>query len=828
MAIKQSPGLWWTRLHFLLRFLGLTGALVAVIGLVLIEPRTWLDVQDAILEESATSQVALGGWLLAAGAVAALLTLAVEVIGVLRVAAGRRSLVGFNAVVQVVLGAVLLIGLNVWSFQNGKQIDWTRDKLFTLPDDDRAMLAKLDQKQGETKVIVFLRNLGLSERPEKTENLDFDAKLALLRQTTYRGAAQRQVVEKVKNLVDLLRQVGPQLSVDVLDENDEAYADKARALTKDSPELLQAIASAPESRLFIQGNGKLQQLGFDEFYQLDLPASQKAGDGRGNLVLLGQGKDGRGVGPFVKRLLNLEQRKPRVGILAIHPSLTTEGSDPMLSLAGLRKSLTLHGFDVKDVILKKWGVGPEPLPAADTFAESKLENLEGQLADLDDDLKSLEAEVKVLASVVEDLTPKPGENTAKRLAELSEKYRKQIGNRTITEEERALNLTFRKALLRQVSDALATTKKERERVRAERDKLDVDRLSEARRLTDVKAKLAYALADCDLLIIPRLTRPASDDFFISPRFYRLSEPQVSALRDYLKSGKPILACFGPMNPNPRDRAPPGPPMDSDGLDQLLADLGIRLGKQTILTAADAKAFSERRQSGLIGAGSFDVLPLDFDSSTEAAGLSWQKKSTAPPNELRRGLQVTAHSIGQAFDIRLRFPRPIYYEAPGGKKPNHDPVFLLSPAGWNEDQPFPTRERRPRFTPPAPDDPNAGTVDAKRRGQFPVGVAVESSIPASWDKGAKDKKVRVAAVGHAEVFVGADLSPPREKLLLQTANWLLGRSDYLPNADHPWSYPRLALTPEDPEHKLWLWGTEVGLPVLFAYLGVVVLLFRRLR
>src|SRR5262249_41060981 len=126
------------------------------------------------------------------------------------------------------------------------------------------------------------------------------------------------------------------------------------------------------------------------------------------------------------------------------------------------------------------------------------------------------------------------------------------------------------------------------------------------------------------------------------------------------------------------------------------------------------------------------------------------------------------------------------------------------------------------------DPNNGTVDARRRGHFPVGVAVEASLPEDWGKDSKGKTARGAAIGQAEGFVGPRVSPAREKLLLETANWLLGREEYLPQADKEWRYPRLALVPEDPEHKLWRWGTRLGLPVLFAYLGCVVVLFRRLR
>ena len=66
------------------------------------------------------------------------------------------------------------------------------------------------------------------------------------------------------------------------------------------------------------------------------------------------------------------------------------------------------------------------------------------------------------------------------------------------------------------------------------------------------------------------------------------------------------------------------------------------------------------------------------------------------------------------------------------------------------------------------------------------------------------------------------------MFLQTANWLLGRDDYLPRGDKVWSYPRLGLTDKDWEYHRWLDLTGWGLPVLFAYLGMMVLLYRRLR
>jgi hypothetical protein len=846
MAVNPSrkrPGKLWSRLHLVIRFLGLTGALAAACGLVLGHitghPPTFDLPAAGQLPEPSTALVLAGG-------AVALFALLVEAINLLFFAASRRSVFGFNAVLQVVLAAILLVGVNLWSAGFhlrvperlrdwvSQQVDWsppeslglpahyaridcTRDRLFTLPEDLREQLARLEP-QAETTVIVYQRHKTFGALTDKPDRYDY--------------SAERKVVEKVKDLVSLLREVGPQLRVEVLDVEEEGFDDKLERLTRGAPELRKAIEAAPENSIFIHGAGHVQQMSFNELYQLDRVASKEAQHGRGNLVLLGQGEDGRGIGPFARKVLGLEQRKPRIGILVIHEILTSESPEETLTLAGLRKSLLANGFQVTDVVLKKgWDrPGFTQEPAADTFEESKLERLDSELEDIEDDVKGLELEVKRSAAQVKDFTPTAGQDETKKLAELSKKYRTQLSGVALNRRLRQQVLALLRRELDQDREELASKKRERDRLRQERSRLDVDRISEARRLSDVKAKLAYALTDCDLLFIPRLTRWGSNDGFILPRLYRLDPQQVEVLRDFVKAGKPIFACFGPGNERPNMNLPPNaPPPGPDGVERLLNELGVRLGQQTILFGSDSKAFAARRLSVLRGTTAVEAPPLDFDSPTSVTAGPWLRQGPAlPPNRLRQGLRIAAHSAGTAFDIRMRFPRPVYYEAQGGKKPAFDPVFLISAPGWNEEQPFATGQRVPRFTPPSANDPNNGTIDMKRRGTFPVGVAVEVPLPESWGRQVRGKTVRVAAIGQGDAFMGARLSPARERMFLQTANWLLGRDDYLPRADHPWAFPRLDLEPGQAEHDYWIWGAWLGLPVLFAYLGIVVLLVRRLR
>jgi hypothetical protein len=406
-------------------------------------------------------------------------------------------------------------------------------------------------------------------------------------------------------------------------------------------------------------------------------------------------------------------------------------------------------------------------------------------------------------------------------------------------------------------------RRERDQVLAERKQLDVDRISESRRMTDIKAKLSNMLADCDLIVVPRLTRRFNGDTIL-PRLHRIDQSQAQAIREFLESGKPLLACLGPINEEPGVNPPPSMLPMPDPFEDLLTDLGFHLGKQTVLFTADVKSLSDRRSNLFRSAGKVEIPPLDFKNPPAEALGAWLARGNPPrgSSRLREGLRVLSQSIDRKLDVRLRFPRPIYFEPKDDRRPPYDPTFLLTAAGSNEDNPFPADND----SPPSPSKPESavrGNLDAHRLAPFPVGVAAEVVLPVSWGRQAavlhsaawawaqprttlidtslalrvaaappnaeiRSDRVRVAVIGQGDVFVGSQLSPARERLFLQTADWLLGRDEALPRADHPWSYPRVALLPGSEEHNYWLWGTRLGLPVLFAYLGCVVLLWRRLR
>jgi len=272
----------------------------------------------------------------------------------------------------------------------------------------------------------------------------------------------------------------------------------------------------------------------------------------------------------------------------------------------------------------------------------------------------------------------------------------------------------------------------------------------------------------------------------------------------------------------------------DRLEATLSELGIQFGRQTVLFDAENEAFAERRVNQLLSGVNVQLPPLEFDWKPGATKLPGQvvPREERSANPIRESMRLTTRSLGKnrPLDLRLRHPRPIYFEPVTGTKQAFDAEFLLtSPESWNEDNPFPTQERVPRYERSKPNDPTKGTRDEKRRGPFSIGVAIETSLPATWYSEPKGKPatVRVAAVGHGGLFIGAELSPAKEQLALNTCNWLLGRDDLLPQADREWAYPRVQLG--DLGGKLWhWWGTWLLLPVLFAYAGRAVLMACPLR
>jgi hypothetical protein len=808
MAIKsRSRGLVWSRFHFLVRFAGLTGVLAMAVGAAmlfrydlltsaLLENYAW---QKSIVMGEGTSRVVqVAVTCLDGGAALVALALLFELLTVTTTLLGRRGAFGFNATLQTLLAVALIVGVNWFSFQHYLRFDWTRHHQFTLP---KVIQDQLRGLKDPTTIVVYQRHKTSGQLNDKPDAFDY--------------AAERKVVEKVQDIIDQFREFGPQFKVAVLDVEEEGYSGKLDQLAMLNPGLRAAIDNASENCIFFCAAGRVQQLSFSDYYYLNKSESRK----EENLVMLDQG-----VEPFARRVLNVDEKKPKVGILVIHEFLTTLGPEEF-GLAGLKKTLTAQGFEIEDVILKKWSEIAPPEPAVYSYDESKLDRIDEHLAEVESDANGIKEDLKKI-SEVQKLWKESS------LDDLNKTYAKQLRGGKIDERLRQKNvasleqdITLMKALLTQAEE-------ERKETLTEKSHVNVDQATEQRRMTDIKAKLSRILASCDLVIIPRMTiRNVIIGDRIPNAIYRLDKAQTEAIKSYLGAGKPLLACLGPSSEHPSDQMREMQMGGgADDLEAFLAQVGIKLNKQTILHNAESKSFAERRTGLLVSGTSVDIPPVEFEHlGTRGKTITAEAQPDLPPNPIRASMDITENSLGRKLDIKLPNPRPVYFEPPAGQKLAFEPEFMVtSAATWNDDQPFPSQKRTPRFEPPKADDPTKGSFDEKRRGPFPIAVAVEVPVPATWsdNKEAKPTMVRLAVIGSGSIFVGQTLSPAREELLLDTCNWLLGRDDLLPKSNVVWKFPRVPLIERD--KTLWRWTGWFVLPGLFAYAGLVVLLLRRLR
>ena len=582
MASFQKPRHgWWSRLHLLARILGLAGLLAASVGLVLIiadcSSLTWENLWGAMSGPEVPVYLFLGG-MAAVG-----LALLVEILTVLFLVAARRSAFGTNVFVQVVL-AVVLIGLvNTYSYFHYLRCDWTSKQKFTLPEDIQAKLRGLT---ADTTIVVYQGHAAFGALSKDQDRFD--------------TAAERKVVEKVKDLADLFREFGRQFKVIVLDKKQQ---DLKKQLQDFPPELQEAINQAPENSIFFAAEGRVQRLSFNDFYQLDKTASEEADNGNGNLVLRYQG-----VEPFARKVLNIDERRPRVAVGVVHEVLTTEGGSDTFGMPGVRKALLAHGFATRDIILKKWSESAPPEAATFTFEESKLDRLEAEVKDLEEEINLRKEEIKELEKLTEQWRTASLKDLSKsavakglRLDEVTEPIRQAVLKKVL------------RANLEQDQVFNELDGKELDRLRKEREGVSQaeETLAEQRRLSDLRSKTARLLADCDMLILPRMTLfDVNRGPIIPNRVYRLDPAQVAAIHDFLRAGKPVLVCLGPVSdPPPEMGRPPEQDNRPDGLEQLLEEYGLRLSRQTVLFNVESKSFAQRRGGLVIQGANVEVPPL---------------------------------------------------------------------------------------------------------------------------------------------------------------------------------------------------------------------------
>ena len=836
MAVKNND-----TPRFIVRLLGVTALFVAIAGAIL-----WgtFASGDPVIAR-------MGRLMFFVGLVFPILAMLVEIGPITKAVATSRGAVGGNALLQILIAGAILVAVNVFSagaYLPGigelpghyVRLDWTRDHAFTLPPKIAEQMAQL---RDDTDIFVVVKHVSFGQRGgEQPDRYDL--------------AAEKKIVEKVKDLANLFQDVGPRFHVRVLDVQDEDFTgkldkirDKEKEAAKEAgrPEtspIADTIESAPENSIVFSSRGKVQRLAFHDVYEVDKEKSKN------NLVLNFQG-----VEPFARKIFGIEEKKPRITLAVVHPALSMTSRDhPLLTMNGAKKALEAQGFVCNDILLRKQdqegGLSQEA--AALSFDESRFEQIEEELAGIDEGLRRAEADLPKLREALA-FWKSPLSEINKKYAYVSlpngqqgvipKETLKQLDDRKVPyktvpvdEEDRTGKLQIYNREVAAYEQEIDAARKERAALDTEQKSLNVDDLAERKRIADVEAKMKQLLADTDLLILPRFTfHHLPSEQVISNKVHKLDDAQLRALKTLMKAGKPVMFLLGPVNEK-REVPPEFGGGGDDRLEPMLAELGIVMPKQTILYSAEMKEFNERKAG--LGFSTVELaLPPAMVDWPDSAGEVGRYTGSNAPNPVRESLELTRLSVGKtlAKELQVRHPRPVYPLLPGdiGKTNpavfDESAVFLMTDDDtWNENSPFVNEKREvPRYQATKDGDPKKGTLEEERRGPFPIGVAVERKIPESWyDDKTTPAKTRLAVLGNGGIFVGQSISPIKEKLLLDVSNWLLGRDDLLARSVDTWSFPRVDLTPE--QQGLWFLGMQFGLPLLFAYLGVLVWFIRRMR
>ncbi|MEZ6141122.1 MAG: hypothetical protein R3B84_11185 [Zavarzinella sp.] len=866
--------------RLLIRFLGLLGLLAAAVGLFVARPNlpvgnidlSWPYISSLMHDSKQVVRVAI--WCIVAGTAAFALAVTIELLSAL-FGSARRSAVGFNATLQSALIVGVVVVINIFSFQYFLRFDCTRDKKFTLPQDVVQQLKALKQKT--TVVIVQKKAQGprLGGEPDR-----------------YDVAAELKQIEKIKDLIAQFRQLGGQFSVVSLNIESDDYEKEYEALTANRPGIGETIQELPQSSILFYADDLVKKLplaeatarkeqglklyhsrvegtddalvyentipwmSFDEFYRLDKKLSQEAnkdaeGTPRGNLVMWPQP-----IQAFTNRVFSVQEKKPRIAFLASHEWLSTTsstGAQQQYTSAGLRKTLEANGFEVVDIILKKFTRGQPPSPAAYNRTETEFFRQENTL-------NATKASLAEERESLEELTRLQKDFQSLSLDELKTKYfNEQAGE--LTEELRTAQLNRFVTVMKSTQERIDNLNQQLADTEARLKILASDeRAFEDNRVNDVYLKLSRQLATCDMVIIPRWTLiNLSEEESIPASLYSLSTEQVRAIQDFMKSGKPVMALLG-ANLEPNSPAPTG---YLDDFEKLLADRGVYLSQQAVLFDREIESFSARQGEDLLGGAAAEIPPVTFPEKSD--------------NPMAMILQRVADSVAGKMSLVVRHPMPVYVHQAVEKQQGFPASFIDTSANsWNESSPFPEVRRisptqavlrLPRYEATGFGDPAYDTLAAERRGPFPVGVVVDAPIPVSWydislteqigattfaapgdfglssalltaaacvSKGDADNSTlmnransRMIVIGQGGVFTGKDLEPAQAELLLASTNWLLNRSDRLPTSEgKAWSYPRVQFHGKAAYY--WSYGPLAFLPIFFGIFGVCVLLLRNIR
>ena len=127
----------------------------------------------------------------------------------------------------------LLIAVNVYSFLHSARFDLTRERAFSLP---ASVINELRPLHSGMTIVILQQHKTFGQLSASPDQYDY--------------AAEKEVVEKIKDRIEKFREVGPRFKVHVLDVEEKDFDKKVGELTKTPSRTARSDADTPDNSIF--------------------------------------------------------------------------------------------------------------------------------------------------------------------------------------------------------------------------------------------------------------------------------------------------------------------------------------------------------------------------------------------------------------------------------------------------------------------------------------------------------------------------------------------------------------------------------------------------
>jgi len=330
-----------------------------------------------------------------------------------------------------------------------------------------------------------------------------------------------------------------------------------------------------------------------------------------------------------------------------------------------------------------------------------------------------------------------------------------------------------------------------------------------------------------------------------------AEEKISSAISGLVQGKPakvyVTSGSGEYNLNSTDRDPAGYSLLSARLaSQNVELLPLKLGEQegvpadadAVMVAGPKFQFSAPAVAALqayLGKPGRLLLLLDPGVPTGLEGILAEQGVVVDADKIFRKVAVLSTAgLTQGLNeetVGTRFsghPAIQWIESVGGSLrfgPSRSitikPVVAASPV--KSEMLVETSDRYWAKPWPLAPGKKSDFVDGEdRKGPFAVAAVVDGSVPG--DKGKESPALRAVVVGSASAFANQNISPLEVDFMVNSIQWVLGRSESL--GISPKTPKDFSVSLDDGQQRVIMLGTLLGIPAMAGILGLLVWWRRR--